>query len=134
MAATADRDEGLNLPKSTGAVKYEGPEETREQPVPDGESTGAVKPDKTNLGEVKNPADEHGGKPAGKIEFPTPKEPTTMTSSWLSDAEAKVITQEHQQAAKSSVRDKAEPKKSDKAETPAPAKPVTKAPAKAKDK
>jgi hypothetical protein len=119
----ADNEQGLNLPKSTGKVKYKGPEQDVSQPVPGGmqESTGAVKMDKTNLGKIENDAytetaEDGTVKPAAKIEFPTPEGPTTMTSSWLSDAEAKVITDQHQADYKASV---AEPKKSAKAETPA---------------
>jgi len=132
---TPDKDQGLNLPKSTNKVKYEGPAQDIAQDVGDGSSTGAVKLDKTNLGKIENDAlasiPEGDGpeqdRPASKIEFPHPEGPTTMTTSWLSDAEAKVITAQHHEDYERSIEaDK--PRKSRKAETPAEPRAETKTP------
>jgi hypothetical protein len=110
----SSKGDGLNLPESTGAVEYQPPQDPPGiDPEKAGESTGAVKYEGPVGGKkVSNPDAENGGQAEVRVE--PPKGPVTMTTSWLSDAQAKVITKEHQQAAAASVN----PKTSAVAETP----------------
>lgn len=104
-------DDSVNVPKSTGAVEYQPPESPPPIEGDPAKSTGAVKYQGPG-GEVKNPDAENGGQ--AEVRFETPTEPVTMTSGWLSESQAKVVTKEHQEAARQSV----EPKKTAAAETP----------------
>lgn len=107
-------DEGLNVPESTGAVKGPEPETTATQ-VADPAPAGNVDYGLAGLGETVNPAAEHGGKavadPLAQLGGPV-----TVTTSWLSEAEAKVVTKQHADAAAASVKEPA-PKTSAKAQT-----------------
>lgn len=109
-----DNGDQPNIPESTGAVELQ-PEAPREQ-VADASSTGAVKYEGAGLGETVNPAAENGGAAVAK---PSQLDgPVTLTTSWLSEAEAKVITKQHQDAAAASVKEpEPKPKTSAKAQT-----------------
>lgn len=121
MAAEIKGDPNeLNIPKSTGNVKYEPPADPPGAET-DNTSTGAVEYGGPLVGELTNDADENGGK--AEVRVKTPTEPVVMTSGWLSEAEAKVITKKQVDDAKKSVQ---EPKKSAKADTPAEPKADTK--------
>lgn len=99
MAIKSDPE--VHTPESTGAVEFDGTPTTVEQEV-DNTSTDAVKyeaPGETTV-------DYHGADAV--VREATPSEPVTMTVSWKSDAEAKVVTTDGESSA---------PKKSAKAKT-----------------
>jgi hypothetical protein len=113
MAVTNPNDgKGLNLPESTGAVEYQPPQDPPGiDPETAGESTGAVKYEGPAGGKkVSNPNVQDGSEV--RVEYDD--KPVTMTTGWLSDAQAKQVTKEQQRAAADSVS----PKKSAVAETP----------------
>lgn len=113
MAITED---GSFKIESTGAVEYQPPQDPPGiDPEDAGKSTGAVKYTGPVGGKkVTNPnADVEGA----DVRVEPPKGPVTMTSSWLSDAQAKVVTKQQQEAARESVKEG--PRKSPVAETPA---------------
>jgi hypothetical protein len=114
MGVSQNKDSGLNLPESTGAVEYQPPQDPPGiDPDTAGESTGAVKYEGPVGGKkVTNPDAENGAQAEVTVKPATG--PVTMTTSWLSESEAKVVTKEQQEAARQSVQ----PRKSAVAETP----------------
>ncbi len=121
MAVTQDKgdgdERGLNIPQSTGAVEYQPPQDPPSIDVAErdlGKSTGAVEYTGPAGGKkVSNPNVQDGSEV--RVEYDD--KPVTMTTGWLSDAQAKVVTKEQQKAAADSVREG--PRKSAVAETPA---------------
>ena len=121
MAITQDNgggdERGLNLPESTGAVEYQPPQDPPSIDVAErdlGKSTGAVEYTGPAGGKkVTNPNVQDGSEV--RVEYDD--KPVTMTTGWLSDAQAKVVTKQQQQAARDSVKEG--PRKSPVAETPA---------------
>lgn len=101
MAVESDPD--VTTPKSTGAVKFTADPVTTEQVTDNEKSTDAVKYDAPG----ETTVDYHGADAVVRQE--TPSEPVTMTVSWKSDTEQKVVTP--------SEDDTEAPKTTDKAET-----------------
>lgn len=79
---TSKNDE-LQIPKSTGAVKFDGDPVTTEQPA-DATSTGAVPHEPPGTTEISHYTEDV------VVRAETPG-PVTSTVSWLSDVETKVI-------------------------------------------
>lgn len=121
MAITQDNgggdERGLNLPESTGAVEYQPPQDPPAIDVDErdlGKSTGAVKYEGPAGGKkVSNPNVQNGADV--RVEYDD--KPVTMTTGWLSESQAKVVTKQQQAAAADSVKEG--PRKSPVAETPA---------------
>lgn len=116
MAITEDKgDSGSFKIESTGAVEYQPPQDPPGiDPEKAGESTGEVEYTGPAGGKkVTNPNVQDGSEV--RVEYDD--KPVTMTTGWLSDAQAKVVTKQQQAAAADSVKEG--PRKSPVAETPA---------------
>lgn len=82
MAKKSSTDD-LNIPQSTGAVKFDGAPTTQEQPA-DASSTGAVEFQAPGTTEVTHYTED-------VVVRATVPEPVTLTASWLSEDEEKAV-------------------------------------------